>query len=80
MGLIYLSGAALVFVSLGITSAQQQSSASFTIVGGQIYTPGLAIIDAPQPFTPEGGGQRPPKLLPELHLLIFERKSGLCFT
>ncbi|KAK5033444.1 hypothetical protein LTS07_003747 [Exophiala sideris] len=26
-----------------------------TIVNGQIYTPGLAIIDAPQPGTPEGG-------------------------
>ncbi|CBF81942.1 hypothetical protein AN5418.2 [Aspergillus nidulans FGSC A4] len=28
---------------------------SFTIVNGQIYTPGLAIIDAPQPYTPLGG-------------------------
>ncbi|KAF2495099.1 hypothetical protein BU16DRAFT_617967 [Lophium mytilinum] len=28
---------------------------NFTIVGGQIYTPGLAILDSPQPFTPEGG-------------------------
>jgi len=25
------------------------------IVNGQIYTPGIAIIDAPQPNTPEGG-------------------------
>ncbi|KAH0848402.1 hypothetical protein AYO21_05097 [Fonsecaea monophora] len=32
-----------------------QAAANFTIVNGQIYTPGLAIIDAPQPFTPEGG-------------------------
>ncbi|KIW83885.1 hypothetical protein Z517_03131 [Fonsecaea pedrosoi CBS 271.37] len=31
------------------------AAANFTIVNGQIYTPGLAIIDAPQPFTPEGG-------------------------
>ncbi|KAF3913671.1 hypothetical protein AA313_de0200303 [Arthrobotrys entomopaga] len=28
---------------------------SFVIVNGQIYTPGLAIVDAPQPFTPLGG-------------------------
>ncbi|KAL4816685.1 hypothetical protein BDW67DRAFT_184513 [Aspergillus spinulosporus] len=28
---------------------------TFTIVNGQIYTPGLAIIDAPQPYTPLGG-------------------------
>ncbi|PLB33137.1 uncharacterized protein BDW47DRAFT_130728 [Aspergillus candidus] len=28
---------------------------SFNIVNGQIYTPGLAIVDAPQPNTPLGG-------------------------
>ncbi|KGO45685.1 Mannosyltransferase 1, CMT1 [Penicillium expansum] len=28
---------------------------NFTIVNGQIYTPGLAIVDAPQPNTPLGG-------------------------
>ncbi|KAL3480444.1 hypothetical protein BJX99DRAFT_254435 [Aspergillus californicus] len=28
---------------------------SITIVNGQIYTPGLAIVDAPQPYTPLGG-------------------------
>ncbi|KAL2864768.1 uncharacterized protein BJX67DRAFT_389678 [Aspergillus lucknowensis] len=27
----------------------------FTIVNGQIFTPGLAIVDAPQPYTPLGG-------------------------
>lgn len=27
------------------------------IVNGQIYTPGIAIVDAPQPNTPEGGGR-----------------------
>jgi hypothetical protein len=31
------------------------------IVNGQIYTPGIAIVDAPQPNTPEGGGQLPSK-------------------
>ncbi|KAF3935334.1 hypothetical protein ABW19_dt0208224 [Dactylella cylindrospora] len=28
---------------------------NFTIIGGQIFTPGLAIVNAPQPFTPLGG-------------------------
>ncbi|KAL4913863.1 hypothetical protein BDW62DRAFT_213881 [Aspergillus aurantiobrunneus] len=28
---------------------------TFTIVNGQIYTPGLAIVNAPQPYTPLGG-------------------------
>lgn len=28
---------------------------NFTIVNGQLYTPGLAIVDAPQPYTPLGG-------------------------
>lgn len=27
------------------------------IVNGQIYTPGIAIVDAPQPNTPLGGGK-----------------------
>jgi hypothetical protein len=29
---------------------------NFTVAGGQIFTPGLAVIDAPQPDTPLGGG------------------------
>lgn len=32
------------------------TATNFTIIGGQIFTPGLAIVDAPQPFTPLGGG------------------------
>ncbi|PLB53629.1 hypothetical protein P170DRAFT_371757 [Aspergillus steynii IBT 23096] len=28
---------------------------AFTVVNGQVYTPGLAIVDAPQPHTPLGG-------------------------
>ncbi|KAL5337122.1 hypothetical protein BJX70DRAFT_399929 [Aspergillus crustosus] len=28
---------------------------SFTLINGQLYTPGLAIINAPQPYTPLGG-------------------------
>lgn len=34
---------------------------NFTIVNGQIYTPGLAIVDAPQPNTPLGGGKPTPQ-------------------
>jgi hypothetical protein len=30
---------------------------NFTVVNGQIYKPGLTIIDAPQPNTPLGGGE-----------------------
>jgi hypothetical protein len=29
----------------------------FAVHHGQVYTPGLAILDSPQPFTPEGGGK-----------------------
>ena len=29
----------------------------FTIAGGQIFTPGFAVLDAPQPGTPLGGGK-----------------------
>jgi hypothetical protein len=30
---------------------------NYTIINGQIFTPGLSIVDAPQPNTPLGGGQ-----------------------
>ncbi|KAL4884085.1 hypothetical protein BJY04DRAFT_215521 [Aspergillus karnatakaensis] len=30
-------------------------SQSFTLINGQLHTPGLAIINAPQPYTPLGG-------------------------
>lgn len=39
---------ALSFLAQGLAAQQ--------IVNGQIYTPGIAIIDAPQPNTPLGGG------------------------
>ena len=29
---------------------------SFTISNGQIFTPGFAVVNAPQPGTPLGGG------------------------
>jgi len=39
----------LVLLSLPFQAAAQQ------IVNGQIFTPGIAIVDAPQPNTPLGG-------------------------
>lgn len=57
MGSKCLMVGALLVTSLGLSFAQEQGPGNFTIVNGQVYTPGLAIIDAPQPFTPEGGGQ-----------------------
>ncbi|KAK6523046.1 hypothetical protein TWF281_002468 [Arthrobotrys megalospora] len=36
-------------------AACADATRTFTILNGQIYTPGLAIVDAPQPFTPLGG-------------------------
>lgn len=57
LGLLLLRGACD-----GLVEAQDnQNSGSgsdqdFTIINGQIFTPGLAIVDAPQPGTPEGGG------------------------
>lgn len=53
---MHFIGTALLLGSLSLSSAEEQDNAGFTIVNGQIYTYGLAIIDAPQPFTPEGGG------------------------
>lgn len=37
------------------------------IVNGQIYTPGIAIVDAPQPNTPLGGGKYSPIPASGLH-------------
>lgn len=32
---------------------------TFTIHRGQIFTPGFAIVNSPQPWTPMGGGKSP---------------------
>jgi hypothetical protein len=42
-----------VFVQVLAASAQD-----FIVSGGQIFTPGLAVVDAPQPGTPLGGGEQ----------------------
>ena len=68
---MHLMSAALLYASLGLASNEGQDNANFTIVNGQIYTPGLAIIDAPQPFTPEGGGQT----FLQSQFQVFERSS-----
>jgi hypothetical protein len=39
--------------------AQNANPYNYTIINGQIFTPGLAIVDAPQPNTPLGGGIYP---------------------
>lgn len=39
-----------------VLTAQVSSALNFTVANGQIYTPGLVILDAPQPDTPLGGG------------------------
>jgi hypothetical protein len=36
--------------------AAHATGQNFTVSNGQIFTPGFAILDAPQPGTPEGGG------------------------
>ena len=42
--------------ALALALAACVAAQSFVISNGQIYTPGFAIVDAPQPGTPEGGG------------------------
>lgn len=44
-----------VLAALAYASAGQATN--FTIINGQIFTPGLAIVNAPQPNTPLGGGK-----------------------
>lgn len=41
------------------------------IVNGQIYTSGIAIVNAPQPNTPLGGGKASPNLY-NIHLLTLQ--------
>ncbi|KIW60827.1 hypothetical protein PV05_01013 [Exophiala xenobiotica] len=45
----------VLFFSLLILLAGCVHGQNFTIINGQIFTPGLAIVDSPQPGTPEGG-------------------------
>lgn len=36
--------------------AYSAAAQSFTVSNGQIFTPGFAVVNAPQPGTPLGGG------------------------
>lgn len=51
----YPLGTILILSSISHTARSENGG--FTIVNGQIFTPGLAILDSPQPFTPLGGGE-----------------------
>ncbi|EFX01840.1 hypothetical protein CMQ_8306 [Grosmannia clavigera kw1407] len=42
---------------LSLLAPAQSSALDFTVAGGQIFTPGFAIVDSPQPGTPLGGGK-----------------------
>ncbi|KAL2220369.1 hypothetical protein M432DRAFT_589687 [Thermoascus aurantiacus ATCC 26904] len=42
-------------LGLAVQAAGEDNKGNITVVNGQVYTPGLAIVDAPQPFTPLGG-------------------------
>lgn len=53
MGVFIIGIIVLGLLTRGL-SAQQ-------IVNGQIFTPGIAIVDAPQPNTPLGGGELNPR-------------------
>ncbi|KAK1752471.1 WD40 repeat-like protein [Echria macrotheca] len=51
---MFLRGVVLL-LSLLIQTCLAEVGLSFVVAGGQIFTPGLAILDAPQPGTPLGG-------------------------
>ncbi|KAK1834672.1 hypothetical protein QBC39DRAFT_7973 [Podospora conica] len=48
---------AIALLPLLLTPSFAQLNFNFTIANGQIYTPGFAILNAPQPGTPLGGDQ-----------------------
>lgn len=41
-----------------LLAASHAAGLSFTVSGGQIFTPGMVVLDAPQPGTPLGGGEQ----------------------
>ncbi|CAK7242245.1 MAG: hypothetical protein STHCBS139747_003726 [Sporothrix thermara] len=45
----------LLAAGLTLLAPAPVTAASFTIANGQIYTPGFAVVDSPQPGTPMGG-------------------------
>ncbi|KAK0657657.1 hypothetical protein B0T16DRAFT_453094 [Cercophora newfieldiana] len=51
---MFLSSISLIALAATTTLAQDLN---FVVAGGQVFTPGLAILNAPQPGTPLGGEQ-----------------------
>ncbi|KAJ2907041.1 hypothetical protein MKZ38_008609 [Zalerion maritima] len=45
----------LPILALGVFASQTLALQNFTISNGQIFTPGIVVLDAPQPGTPLGG-------------------------
>jgi hypothetical protein len=52
--------------SLLVATAAATDNQEFIISNGQIFTPGFAVLNAPQPGTPLGGGK---------HTLAQENKA-----
>jgi hypothetical protein len=46
------------------------------IVNGQIFTPGIAIVDSPQPNTPLGGGESFCRVIPDGTVLMADRSPA----
>lgn len=42
---------------LALLLAGRTEALTFVVAGGQIFTPGILVVDAPQPGTPLGGGE-----------------------
>lgn len=51
------TSAAVLFLPLLLLISRASCQGSFTVSNGQIFTPGFAIVDSPQPGTPLGGSQ-----------------------
>lgn len=51
-----VSSTSYVAAAVLVLFAASGTAQNFTIANGQIFTPGLVILDAPQPGTPLGGG------------------------
>lgn len=63
---------ATLLISACIASLATRAAAlNFTISNGQIFTPGFAILDSPQPGTPMGGGEFATIVSGPLHTLTI---------
>ena len=63
------------YLGLALLLVLRTSALNFTVAGGQIFTPGFAVVDAPQPGTPLGGGML--SAAPSLQLPVYpDRVTG----